>query len=313
MKISVVICTWNNANMLHDTLASIKQALSNAKAEIEILVVNNNSTDSTEKVIASWMCKLNIRSIFESNPGLSNARNTAINNITGEFIIWTDDDVIVDKNWLSAYEHAFKIYPKSTFFGGPILPKVESTPPNWFKSVIEKIPYVYSILDQGNGPFQILRETQLPFGANFAVRSSVQNSFRYDPNLGRQPSCLLLAGEEAVFLNSLVEANHQGWWIPNAIVMHRLPKKRLTIRYLIKHGIGLGRTIVRTDNQKDIDSFESKFIPILAKLKIFLVATKKTFYYLLKKSSNHWIPALHNASVQAGKLYEVTKLICLKS
>ena len=50
MKISVAICTWNNADMLKDLLNSLKVALTYTLCDVEIIVVNNNSTDATFKV-----------------------------------------------------------------------------------------------------------------------------------------------------------------------------------------------------------------------------------------------------------------------
>ena len=289
--------------MLRDTLESLKPALSNLHYEVEIIVVNNNSTDDTDKVIKEAMYSMPIRHFFEPIPGVSNARNTAMMAATGEFLIWTDDDVIVHPNWLHAYECAFKRYPDIVFFGGPILPKPESIPPNWFPAALNRIPYAYSILDLGKQPLQIINETQLPYGANFAIRTSIQRLFRYDTELGRQPSCLWLAGEEAEVQLSMLEAGYKGWWIPDACVEHRLPKKRLTIRYLIKHGIGLGRTIVKTN--KETHSTNKLFFgsPIL-EWKLFFRAIIKVLIKRIRKTPDTWVPSLHNMSVIAGKLYE---------
>ncbi len=303
MKISIAICTWNRADMLRDTLQSLKLALCNAQSEVEIIVVNNNSTDDTDRIIKDAMKSMPIHRVYEPKPGVSNARNTAMMVASGEFLIWTDDDVIVHPNWLHAYECAFNSYPDVAFFGGPIKPMVESIPPEWLSAALNKIPYVYSILDLGKQPLQIKNETQLPYGANFAVRTIIQQLYHYNPELGRQPSCLWLAGEEAEVQLSMLDEGYTGWWIPNACVEHRLPNKRLTIRYLVKHGIGLGRTIVKTNLEVNRPNKLFLGSPIL-EWKKFFHSLKKTIVNRMRKNPDIWVPAIHNLSVNVGKLYE---------
>ena len=60
---------------------------------------------------------------FESRPGLSHARNRAIAEATGDYILWTDDDVTVCRDWLVAYADAFRKWPDAVGFGGPSGPR----------------------------------------------------------------------------------------------------------------------------------------------------------------------------------------------
>ena len=62
----------------------------------ELLVVNNNCTDKTDEVIARHSEVLPLRRLLELKPGLSNARNCAVEAAQGQLLIWTDDDVLVD-------------------------------------------------------------------------------------------------------------------------------------------------------------------------------------------------------------------------
>lgn len=306
MDISVAICTWNRADMLKDLLNSLKLALAYTRCNVEIIIVNNNSTDATDDVIKAAMCTMPVRRVFEPNPGLSNARNTAVKSASGKFIIWTDDDVIVQPNWLHEYERAFESYPNASFFGGPIVPKFDDTPPPWLISAWDKICHVYAIRDLGTKPLQIVHPKLLPFGANFAVRMQEQKQFHYDPALGRQPSNMSLCGEETALLTSMLAVGHVGFWVPTASVEHRLPKARMSMRYLVKHGIGMGRTLIMMDSESNC----SKMQFIKAWLKVarnFLFAVKTAVAYRIKKTPNDWAPAIHKASMLAGKLYESIK------
>ncbi len=69
----------------------------------ELLVVNNNCTDDTDGVIESFASTLPIRRLLRgAKPGQSNARNLAIREATGSYLVWTDDDTLVAPNWLES-------------------------------------------------------------------------------------------------------------------------------------------------------------------------------------------------------------------
>ena len=104
MLITVGICTFNRAESLRRTLNSLAAMEVPADFAWELVVVNNNSTDHTDAMINEDHGRLPIRREFEKRPGHSNARNRAIDAARGDYIVWTDDDVVVDPGWLSASE-----------------------------------------------------------------------------------------------------------------------------------------------------------------------------------------------------------------
>ena len=79
-------------------LQSIISAAKNVTDPWELQIVDNGSTDATQSVIEEFKPSLPIYRTEAPVPGLSNARNVGIENARGQFIIWTDDDVIVDGN-----------------------------------------------------------------------------------------------------------------------------------------------------------------------------------------------------------------------
>lgn len=122
MDATIIICTRNRAKSLERTLNSIVAARHPAGFHWRVLVVNNGSSDNTETVIDSFRNRLPISMTFEAEPGLSRARNHGLRLAEGKHIIWTDDDVLVDPEWLNAYADAFRRWPDAAFFGGKILP-----------------------------------------------------------------------------------------------------------------------------------------------------------------------------------------------
>jgi GT2 family glycosyltransferase len=95
------------------------------------LIVNNNSTDHTDDVIGEYVGRLAIRREFESRGGKSNALNRAIDVAKGDYIVWIDDDVLVDPGLLTAYAAAFQRWPEAAVFGGRIKPKYEAPVEKW--------------------------------------------------------------------------------------------------------------------------------------------------------------------------------------
>ena len=101
MRVTIAICTWNRCDLLRQTLERMTGLMQPPGTEWELLVVNNNCTDGTDQVLSGFEGRLPLRRVFESRPGQSNARNAAVGAARGEFILWTDDDVLVDPNWLN--------------------------------------------------------------------------------------------------------------------------------------------------------------------------------------------------------------------
>jgi glycosyltransferase involved in cell wall biosynthesis len=238
--LNVAICTWNRAALLSQTLESMTR-MERPGVPWELIVVNNRSTDDTKRVLDAFASRLPLRRVFEAEPGLSHARNTAIRHATGDYIVWTDDDVLVDKNWLRAYERAVKRWPEAAVFGGPVTPKFEGTPPRWLSAVSKDLVGPFAVRELGKEPFELKDAARLPYGPNYLVRMQEQRRFPYDPNLGRKQTAGAL-GEETAVIRAILASGGAGWWVPDAIVEHWIPKQRQTIKYLRSYYTLLGRT-----------------------------------------------------------------------
>lgn len=87
MKISVIIPNFNYARYLEEAIESV---LGQTYQNIELIVVNNGSTDDSLKVLKKYSDT--IRVINQSNLGQSGARNSGLKNATGDFIAFLDAD-----------------------------------------------------------------------------------------------------------------------------------------------------------------------------------------------------------------------------
>lgn len=248
-RVTVAVCTWNRSASLARTLEGMTRLSRPEGVEWELLVVDNNSTDDTRAVVSSFETRLPLRSAFEPEPGLSNARNRAVREARGEYIVWTDDDVTVSEGWLAAYLGAFGRWPDAAVFGGPIVPRFEGGgPPQWLRRGLPWIGSAYGVRDLGDLPVRLSRnDDRLPYGANYAVRTREQRRHPYDPDLGRAPGSTWTGGEEIQVVAAILAEGAEGWWVPEAAVRHRVPRSDQTVGHLRRYYVAQGRAAVRLD------------------------------------------------------------------
>jgi hypothetical protein len=240
MDVTIAICTWNRCQSLDRTLETVRRLEVPASLDWELVVVDNGSTDATQEVIRRHAEVLPIRSFVEPVRGVANARNCAVRHARAEWMVWTDDDTVVEPGWLVAYLAAFREHPDAGFFGGAIIPDFEIDPPRW---VVEAMPRLFGVLavrQFGDEPL-VFESGDLPYGANFAARTELLRKHPFDPRIGRHGEGLL-SGEESMVLEAILAEGHPGWWVPTARVQHMIPAARLTTRYVRAAAYGLGQT-----------------------------------------------------------------------
>lgn len=259
MKISLAICTWNRSRLLKQTLDSIVAMDKPSEIDWELVVVDNRSTDDTLKVIQAYQSSLPIKYVFEAQQGHSASRNAAIREMTGDYVLWTDNDVEVDSDWLNAYAQGFAEHPRAAFFGGRITPVFEAGIPKWIDATWEKCKPVFAARDLGNSQVP-LGNGVYPYGANFAIRADVQQEFQYDSQLGRKASGMLGEDEISV-LRKIDQAGHTGVWLPRASLKHIIPADRATTQYIANYFTGQGQTnILQGKVQKTVEVAKQEFL-----------------------------------------------------
>lgn len=93
-EVTVSIPAYNEETTIIQTLASLCNT--NTKRPIEIIVINNNSTDRTEELVKA--CGINC--ILETTQGITPARNTGLKNAKGKYVLSADADTIYPKDWI---------------------------------------------------------------------------------------------------------------------------------------------------------------------------------------------------------------------
>ena len=244
MIVTMAICTFNRAKSLRLTLDPLVAMQVPSDLPWELLIVNNNSTDHTDDVIREYVGRLPLRREFESRPGKSNALNRAIDVAKGDYIVWIDDDVLVDAGLLTAYAAAFRRWPEAAVFGGRIMPRYE---PPWrngcWKAKRSWEGHTRSAISATTfWPLSADDEDHFPYGANWAIRAIEQRAFRYDPDLGPVPN-RIRNQEDTDLIHRLLGSGATGYWIPEAMVEHCIGRDRQTVRYVAAYYESWGETL----------------------------------------------------------------------
>jgi GT2 family glycosyltransferase len=213
----------------------------------ELVVVDNNSSDDTRAVSEEFArtSKLQVRYIFEGKQGKSHALNTGIRAARGEIIAFTDDDVIVDKQWLTNLRRAFDEFA-CIGVGGRVFALWQSPKPSWV--VLEGPfraagPVVH--FDRGNEPRE-MKEVP-PAGANMAFRREAferHGLFRTD--LGPMGTTRLNA-EDTEFGWRLTRAGEKIMYVPSAVIHHPVEPYRATRSYFLSWYFASGRAQLRIE------------------------------------------------------------------
>ncbi|MEY4589427.1 MAG: hypothetical protein RL497_1503 [Pseudomonadota bacterium] len=229
--LSVVICTYNNADSLRLTLAQLADQQYDNKYTIEFLVVDNNSKDHTADVVNEF-CKNDARfiNLFEGAQGLSHARNTGVNNAKGSYVLFTDDDADLPTDWVQSYLQVLEEYQPVCCYS-KISVQWHKPQPWWYCQAFRA---QFVELDYGLELINVHDINHEFFGKNFCLlRDEILKQGGFDPKLGRMGD-KLVAGEETVIYRRIIQSGKKVVYFPWAEVGHRLKDKEFTSEHITR-------------------------------------------------------------------------------
>jgi glycosyltransferase involved in cell wall biosynthesis len=259
MTFSVVIPTFNRADDLRDTLASL--AGQATTAPWEVIVVDNNSTDDTRGVVetAAVTFPVPLRYLFEKEQGRSAAMNTGIRAARGAIIVTTDDDVRIAPDWLDRAAEALETL-QCDYVGGKVLPLWGSPRPDWIPDHGGRQWAVIALLDYGDAAIPFFKYAhRVPLGVNMAFRREVfDRAGLWNTSVGRKKGTLL--GQEVrEWMMRAQAAGLRGFYTPAMVVRHVIQRDRLNKRYFRRwyYWNGISRALMYRDAWIDMQSPES--------------------------------------------------------
>lgn len=238
--ISLVIPTFNRANFLKQALASVAATTVAEPERIEVIVVDNNSADASPEVVAALVHSFpyKLRCIAEPNQGSSRARNRGMLDAKGKYIVFMDDDQLMECHYLANIPAAFAA-TGAACVGGPVTYYNAESMPRWLRELSRTIGQV----DFGNEAKLLGPDTHKGLGGgNMAfIRSELLAAGGFNVRLGH-------IGNESFTLGDLeiqTRVRSLGKTIaycPDLIQYHYLRPERLEKRYWRKYFYNYGRS-----------------------------------------------------------------------
>ena len=233
MDISLIIATRNRADRLPALFDAVAYQYFPDDVRWEVLIIDNGSSDQTLDLLSSEteMNRLPLKCLEEKTPGKSRALNKALEVAKGDLIVFTDDDIHPDPNWLNAFKKAARLNLKHQGFCGRVLPLWEGTLPNWLNE------YGLDILPEGainkrdyGAKSRTLPLGTVPGGVNAALRKeSIKKMGPFREDIG--PGTGFPYAEDTEFMLRLNKMGMQYLYVPEALVYHRNEPSRMTESY----------------------------------------------------------------------------------
>ena len=238
-SLSVIVCTYNRKDLLRKCLDSLVAQNSDA-VNFETIVVDNNSTDDTEKVVTQYAGRIrDLKYVFEKDQGLSHARNRGCSEASSEYLAYLDNDAIAPEDYVS---NVMKVIERHSpdIMGGPIYPYYVSRKPGWFKDEYEIRKHA-----EESGFSLTCRIS----GGNYIIKKSLLRELgMFDVSLGMVGEQVKLGEERDIlekYRRSRNEEDQKTYFAVECWVKHYVPPRKMTVRYFLARYYRAGRSAAR--------------------------------------------------------------------
>jgi glycosyltransferase involved in cell wall biosynthesis len=229
--VSVVICTRNRPDSVPTTIRSILGCRYPAD-RFEVIVVDNapDADKAVHLTDVEFDRDVPVHVTQQPEPGLSHARNEGLERATGEIVVFADDDVEVDRDWLATLVTPFARDPRVGATSGRTLPGALETPvQRWVEGFGGRAEsFDTRVFDLSNPPKD---KPLFPFtvgdlgaGRNMAFRRrALAEQGGFDPALG--PGTLAHDGDDIEALLRILLSGEVVVHDPTAVVWHAHPRE----------------------------------------------------------------------------------------
>jgi glycosyltransferase involved in cell wall biosynthesis len=244
MRLAIIICTYNNADLLGETLRHIAAQQLRTPEDLAVLVVANNCTDNTVELVEEFRRAGNIphlRVVNELQQGQAHARQRGVEECAdAEWIAFVDDDNYLSPEWVQRALDYIAEHPRCGAFGGRVEILWEEQP----SAIFETCAYAYAKLDLGPEPLLLTGETRWRLkGAGLVCRRSalVETGWvEWQKCVGRSGGSTM-SGDDLEIVMRIAQLGYEIRYTPACHLRHFITRRRLTFAYLrrLHYGFGL--------------------------------------------------------------------------
>ena len=231
--ISIIVCCYNSELRLPKTLESLAKQEINQKIPVELIVVNNASTDRTKDITLSEWGKYHTHFLFriidEETPGQMFARQRGGLESQYEYILFCDDDNCLQPNYLQT---AFELMESNSRIGalsGQTIAVSDIEFPEWFPD----FQISWAVGKQANTSGDVSYKGWI-WGAGLMTRRELLNNVldRKHPflNQGRTGN-ILTSGDDCEICKRILLAGYSLYYDESLLLYHYIPSNRLTWAY----------------------------------------------------------------------------------
>lgn len=238
MDISVVMSTYNRCHLLDQDISALLGQKTD-RLQYEIIIVDNNSTDKTAEKVTAYTRKDNrVRYIFEGRQGVAYGRNAGIAAAEADLIAFCDDDVYVAENWVQGMYDALARYPEAEFVGGKVVPVWQQPPPKWL--MIKMAPL--ALQDYGEKPMRVsLENARCLVSACLGVRRRALDRAGLFPLETQRVKDSVGSSEDYEWELEVWKYGGHGMYVPDLMCYCEIPASRLVKSYHRKWHLGHGK------------------------------------------------------------------------
>lgn len=242
LDLSIVFATCKRLDTLQPMLERMC-VLNTRGISWEILVVDNANDHGTRTLIENYTQRLPIHYYVETRPGKNFALNSVIERVKGDLVMFTDDDILPDADWLQEIKSGAVRWLDCNVFGGRILPCLPSSDSKiqYEDSYFMRCAYVIADWDLPEGYYPEVQENGSVWGPNMAIRRCVfDKGYRFNTSIGPSGNDYIM-GSETELTRRLFNAGMKAVYLPKSLVYHQIRKEQLGYRWLCDRYYRFGR------------------------------------------------------------------------
>ena len=238
--ITVCISTYKRPALLNRLLIKLEQQHTDGLFEIDVVIVDNDKLRSASNTVSEYSVhsKMRINYYVEPEQNIAMARNKTIENASGDYVSFIDDDEFPENQWLLNLFKAIQHY-KADGILGPVLPYFEIAPPKW----VEKGKFFERDAPK-TGMVLVWQNTRT---GNALLKKDlfIKGDKWFDP-------CYGSGGEDRDLFRRMIEKGHTFIWCNEAPVFEIVPPQRWDKKILIKRAFLRGKMTLNGANSKSL-------------------------------------------------------------